>query len=363
MRGVSVGRCGSAIGLLLALAIAGGPWLLSCSPNRKILSLEPYQLLVFPGEAALGATAFAVISSNYVPGADAVEAYDLDRSRVGIGIKDAAGVEWPATVRSVFPVQASATSRLAQTRPGAWVTLVLFDLPTNSGIDLGTNPNFLASVIVHIDTVAIPDDVMTGSIHITGSGGQPTTMLWPSLSDLELAPHVMRFRAVRDTDGAGPLGGFPDEPGGTQIAGLEGELVYFYACFANLEVYTGSEASNAGIYLGPESDTPGFGGWFKSRHFVLTDPAGFTLVPPPGGDDDALGEGPLIEVTFDRPNQSLFACTSDLEMMWLWNVYAVRPDADADHRTIADQRGTGALSTTSNLFRVYPIPIPIPQGR
>jgi hypothetical protein len=317
---------------------------------------------VFPGEAELGGSAAAVISSNYIPGADVTERYDLDRSQVGIVIKDAAGTEWSSTVRAVFPLAASATSRLAIDRPGAWVTVVLFDLPTTSSFNLGTGPPFLADVIVRINGTDQLHDHAVGSIRITGRGGagvggQPTTVLWPPITDLELDSLVMRFRPVVDTgDGVG----FPANPQGTTIAGIEGDLVYLSPCLTDFEPYTGSEAAGAGIYVGPEKYLNGF---FSYRRLVLTYPQGFTLVPPSNDllppeesqGANALGEGPIIDITFDRPNQTAVSCSG--VPVWLQNVYVVGPDGS----TIADQRGASSPYDSSDLFALYSIPPAPPQ--
>jgi hypothetical protein len=58
----------------------------------------------------------------------------------------------------------------------------------------------------------------------------------------------------------------------------------------------------------------------------------------------------MIDIAFDRPNQSVFTC--DGLPMWLWNVYVVRPDGS----TIADQRGTGTFDESSDLLALYSIP-------
>jgi hypothetical protein len=345
-------RVGSrgAFASLLALPV----WLaiLSCSPDLRG-GLADYHLLVFPGEAELGGSAAAVIGSNYTPGADEIEDYELGFSRVGIRIRDAADVEWDATVRSVFPLAAPATSRLAETRPGAWITVVLFDLPDLAEaptFDVGTEPPFLADVIVEIDEEPQLAEEAIGSIRITGLGGagvggQPTTVLWPGVGELELDSRLVRFRPVLDT-GAGV--GFPQEPGGTMIAGLQADLAYLKPCFEDAEVYTGTEASDAGIHLGPEVEI----GYYAYRRLVITHPRGFTLMPPVGGAPDALGEGPLIEAAFDRPSQGVIDCEAATEPgVWLWNVYAVRPDGS----TIVDQRGTGVPGESSDLFAVHAI--------
>jgi hypothetical protein len=336
--------------LLLVLALPTSLGVLSCSPNLR--GGTGFELLVFPGEAELGGSATAVISSNYVPGpdGDAHEDYQLERSRVGIVIRNSGGSEFSATVRAVFPLAASAASQLARTRPGVWATVVLFDLPTNPAV--GTGP---ADVIVSIDGDQQLDDRAIGSIRITGTAGHPTTVLWPPITDLELDSIVARLRPVLDQDSV-PGGGFPQEPGGTVVSGIEGDLVYFSPCLMDAEAYTGTEATDAGIYLGPENVLGG-GGWtfFVYRHFILTSPQGFTLVHPPSGAPAALGEGPLLDFTFDRPNQSIFDCNSFGGLpLWLWNVVAVRPNG----MTIVDQRGTGTFGESSDLFALYSIPPP-----
>jgi hypothetical protein len=320
--------------------------------------LNDYQLLVFPGEAELGGSATAIISSNYVPGADAVEDYTLDPSRVEILIKDVDDTEWTADVRAVFPLAASAPSRLAQTRPGAWATVVLFDLPDLTEAPtfaIGTEP---AKVIVQIDTQSILDERAIGSIRVTGTGGagvggQSTSILWPALTDLELDSVVARFRPVLDQDAQQAGGGFPVEAGGTTIGGIEADLVYFSPCFTDAEAYTGTEAANAGIYLGPQFVVGG-SGFVVYRRLIVTYPQGFTLQSPSGGAPGVLGEGPLIDIAFDRPNQSIFDCDAmGFDDLWLWNVYVVRPDGT----TIVDQRGTGTLNESSDLFALHSIPM------
>jgi hypothetical protein len=343
-------------GLALTASIA----LSSCSPNLRGTTAE-HQLLVFPGEAELGATASAVISSNYVPGADELEEYQLERSRVEVWIEDASDIRWEATVRAVFPLAASATSKLAQTKPGAWATVVLFDLPTAAQAPTFDDSS-PADVIVSLDGVEQEEDGRIGTIRITGTGGvgiggQPTAILWPPIADLELDSLVMRYRPVLDADTGTPGGGFPPEAGGTQVAGIEADLVYFSPCFMDAEVYAGTEASNAGIHLGPQQVVGG-AGFVVYRHLLVTYPDGFTLEPPVNlppvmGSADRLGEGPLLEVAFDRPNQSLFDCDAFEEpLVWLWNVFVVRPDGS----TVADQRGTGSFDESSDLFALYSIP-------
>lgn len=339
-------------------AIAAGALLalLSCSPDFRHTPMD-YQLLVFPREAELGASAAVVIGSNYIPGGDSYEDYRLEPSRVGVTIKDASDVELTATVRSVFPVAASATSRLAETMPGAWATVVLFDLPTDptETFELGR-----ADVIISIDGAEQLADGAVGSIVVTGFGGagiggQPTSIVWwGGVASLELDRILMRFRPALDPDGQS--GGFPQEAGGTDIGGIEADLVYFGPCFKDAEAYTGSEAVDAGIYLGPVQVLGVGGGWWKYQRLVVTDPQGFTLQPPSGGAANALGEGPLIDITFDRPNQSVIDCEAfPGPSLFLWNVYVVRPDGTE----IADQRGTGGtLGESSDLFTLHFLPVP-----
>jgi hypothetical protein len=222
---------------------------------------------------------------------------------------------------------------------------------------------------VETDTASILDERAIGSIQVTGTGGagvggQPTTILWPALTDLELDSVVARFRPVLDQDEQQAGGGFPAEQGGTTIGGIEADLVYFSPCFTDPEVYTGTEAANAGIHMGPQYVVGG-SGFVVYRRLVVTYPQGFTLSPPSNAlllntplesaiDPTHLGEGPLIDIAFDRPNQSIFDCDAiGFDNLWLWNVYVVRPDGSP----IVDQRGTGAFNESSDLFALHPIPM------
>ena len=86
------------------------------------------QPLVFPWEGNLGSggsgsTLAIVIDSNYIDLNDDLELYDLHTSEVTVNVADPNGV-WtgaPATVRSVFPLQAAPSSKLASFEPGAWM--------------------------------------------------------------------------------------------------------------------------------------------------------------------------------------------------------------------------------------------------
>ena len=352
MTRIGQARVGRRVGVASVLLILG----LSCSPELRGTPAL-YQLLVFPGEAELGGSAAAVISSNYIPGSDASEDYTLDRSRIDVVVKDDLGEEETATVRAVMPVAASATSELARSLPGATATLVVFDLP-DTGFALPAQLPFRAEVIVYVDDVAQTQDEAVGSILITGpdgagAAGAPTAVIWTGgLGAFELDDVVMRFRPALDVQSSG---GFPDETasGGTVIAGIEADLVYFSPCFYDAEPYTGSEATNAGIHLGPPTVLSVGGGWWNYQRVVVTYPEGFVIDAPAGGAADALGEGPLLEFTFDRPNQGVIDCSVlvPTPSLWLWNVFVVRPDGTV----VADQRGSGQLGETSDLFTLHPI--------
>jgi hypothetical protein len=335
-------------GLIASLA------LFSCSPDLRG-TLSDFQLLVFPGEAELGGSAAALIDSNYLPGGDSLEKYTIKRSQIGIQIKDANNTQWNATVRAVFPVGAAPTSRLAETKPGAWATVVLFDLPNNPAFQLGEGPPFLADVRVLYNGQAQTSDGAIGSIRITGRGGpgvggQPTTLVWPVLTDLEPQPYVLRLRPNLDVDGGGSDGGFAPDPEGITIGGIQGDLIYLTACLQDFEPDTGTEAADAGIYVGPEKVFQG-SAFLSVRRLVVSFPNGFTLTPPEGGVSDALGEGPVIELSFDRPSQNVIGC-SGIPLVFR-SVYVVAPDGS----TIADERSLPYAPATSPLFTTHVISV------
>lgn len=328
----------------------------ACAPDG---GQGDFRLLVFPAEAMLGGSAAAVISSNYIPDADAAELYDLKKSRVSVSVKDGGGIPRAATVRSVFPLAASASSQLAATHPGAWATVVLFDLPT---ANFAFTPPFLdTEVIVSIDSVAQDDlSAAVGTIRITGvssaNGGKSTTILWPPLSNLELEPLMLRVRPVLSSDP-------PDEPGfpeGAVVAGIEADLVYLWPCLENFRASTGTEAIDANVHIGPLTLLNGF--MFNGR-IVITFPEGFTLSAPsndffinqpwaPEIDPTRLGEGPFLDISFHRPNQSAVNC-SGVPLVF-HNVYAVGPDGE----TLVDERslalGPGESSPSLALVAIAP---------
>jgi hypothetical protein len=331
---------------------------LTCAPNP--LGIPDYfQLLVFPAQGELGGSAAVVLSSNYIPGSDAHERYDLERSRITVKLRDASGALRDADVRAVFPIAASAISHFAKTHPGAWVTIVLFDLPdSQSGFALPeSGASFRSEVIVEVDEQAVdvqevvdvgpPTGFISASsaasIRITGSNGTPLSVSYPNILDLEQLPLMLRVRAARDHQGNG--NGFPLDPQGTTIGGIEGDLVYLKACLLNPVAATNSEAADAGVYLGPQKTVPGSSTLFY-RRFVLTAPQGFTLLPPSGGAPDALGEGPLLDVTFVDaipPNPSCETVDA-----WLSNVYVVTTSDRGRSRCGAASRERNPGSTRAS---------------
>src|SRR5262249_25112296 len=117
-------RSAASLLCLAWMVLAGG----ACTYGHQEDQSGPYQPLVFPGEARLGASAFRVIDSNYIQIGDHLEHYDLDRDRVAIEVRGNLGPA-PATVRSVFSLESGGATGDARARRNSWVTVVLFDLP------------------------------------------------------------------------------------------------------------------------------------------------------------------------------------------------------------------------------------------
>lgn len=305
----------------VVLALAAG---LACTPTETPGVFEP---LVFPSEARLGGTAAVVIDSNYIALADDYERYDLENDRVHIILEDATGARADASLRQVFDLEPAAWSRYAQTRPGAWATVALFDLPQTG---LATGP---ATVIVEIE--GVEDATRQGRIEIVGSGGAPTEIVFPSAAEdaetlLESEP-ILRLRAIR-ADAGNP--GFQDA---WTIAGIELDVEY-YGCLRNARAFPDSDAARATAVLGPPQ--PG-APLHERRHVVLVDPKGFRLARPNDyfglASPTSAGQGPFLTMAFDRG--TAITCSGELGPGYfkIENLYVT----DVDGQSLIDRRGQG----------------------
>ncbi len=260
----------------------------ACTQGRS--GVQPTQGLVFPGEARLGGSAAFAIDSNYILLADATERYDLHRDRVQIRIADDSGGPGPlATVRSVFSADASANSILSKTAPGAFVTVAIFDLPSAS--ELVFNEEYPLVTEIELEVDGAPTAVI-GSIELLGPGGTPTLLGIDYTSrflEETLEPTtVFRLRGRRSF--------FQD---GWVIGAIDLEFAYLGPCLENPRASAATDGANATTLIGPAPLFPSGNG----LRLLVLDPEGFELVPPnPFGftDPDAAGNGPLIDIAFDR---------------------------------------------------------------
>jgi len=274
--------------LIAGLAGFGG----ACTYGHQEEQSGPFQPLVFPGEARLGASAFMVIDSNYFQIGDQLERYDLDRHRVAIEVQGNLGSA-PAAVRSVFSLESGRATGDAKARQNAWVTVVLFDLPSaSSGVFSPPYPQD-ARLRLKVDGATVSE--LEGGIWVIGDGGQPTSMnatpLLPSLEN-ELEPRTMvRLRAR----GSGAQG-FQSS---WTIGGISAEVAFKSACLQNPRAFAGSDAVKAGVTVGPPHASTTDAG-FDAVQIVLSQPRGFQLAMATPADATRLGNGPILDITFDR---------------------------------------------------------------
>lgn len=269
--------------------------ILACQPDPGG-SIYP-ETAVFPNEARLGGTVAIAIDSNYLPVWDSVERYDLDRRRIMAFVRDDAGVELQATVRSVFSLSVAPSAWSAADSPGRWVSVALIDLPA-TGLQV---PSDHARVQVRVWVGQALEYVSHGTISLVGDGGTTwlNSMLWYERS-LE-SRSLLRLRAVRRDPQTGTTSGPPDAfLDSWQIGGIEFEVEY-PPCLKPPEAFGNSEAVlGTGIVNVPDPlASP------RKAHVVLFAPQGFSVKRP---NDPLLttaapneaGEGPILDLAFDR---------------------------------------------------------------
>lgn len=296
--------------------------------------------VVFPGEALLGASAAIVIDSNYIPTGigDALEHYDLHSGRVRILIEDTTGTA-PATLRSVFPLHAEASSVMAASAPGAWFLIALFDLPQASEMSLATFPSF-QKVYIEVDGANLGTK---GLIKILGTGGEPTVfdgepILEPLEQTLE-AGTLLRLRAVwtdGSSEGFDPL---------WEIAGLSLKLRYDSGCLDAPRGFGVGEAVDASVGIGAAVAE---GSPWVAAPLVLADVSGFVLLDSQNADETLGGQGPFLDIGFDRVNPE--SCPDPLEDYVELHDLVV---TDADGATLLDLRGPTLGPDSSRYFAIY----------
>lgn len=320
--------------LVLALLAAGGN---ACTYGHQDAQSGPYQPLVFPGEARLGASALMVIDSNHMQVGDTLEHYDLHRERVRILFVDDNEETVPVTLRSVFAVESGRATPDAAARPNAWTMAALFDLPDEFNVVFeGQYPKH-ARLLLEIDGVVVPE--LEGVIWITGTGGTPTEMGAAGvLLEQALEPRTMVRLRARDSGT-----GFETS---WNIGAITAEIRYDHTCLQNPRVHVGSDAIGAGAFLSTPTDA---GGGLDSVRLYLTHPDGFSLVQATTADPTRLGHGPILDVVFDRPQ--LPACDDTLDQYFQIHHLVV---AELDGTLLHSQRGVvPALSDSSPYFHLH----------
>jgi hypothetical protein len=343
-----------AVGLVLMLTTSLG---CNVGPDSGFTDLQP---LVFPsegrlGDGSFGSTAAVIVDSNYMEGADDWEFHDLHKARVSILVSDPAPspgwTDAPARVRQVFSMQTPPNSAISPTRPGAAMTVVVFDLPDQAALNSPVAP---LTVLLKI----LIDGVLTYEprFRVTGTGATPESFFDPSIFTgnintwLQPQPTV-RLRGKRLT------GSF--EPGMPSIAALDLYFLYDPACIATVRAYGATEATGATALVGPETN---FFGETKYRHVSLFDPSGFDLafLTDSGADQTLAGEGPLLDLAVDLQVGS--GCTvSDPDVYGIIGLRA----ADVDGNWIFNiptqiEIDTADAPSATALLRAYEVDLPAP---
>jgi hypothetical protein len=296
-----MGVRGAALAIAVIALIAVGH---ACTYGHQEAPSGPYQPLVFPGEARAGASALMVIDSNQFQIGDQLERYDLHRDRVAI-VVDAANGEADATLRSVFSIESGRATDDAELRKNAWLMVAFFDLPDASTGIYGTTYPQHAQLHLEVDGNEVPD--LEGVIWVIGSGGQPTAMeavpLVPLIEDLLEPRTLVRLRA-RNAGAAG------FSPSWAHVGSIAAEIRYKRACLTNPHVHTGSDAVKGSAFLGQPVDV---GGGLDSVSLTFTYPAGLQLAAAGAVDPTRLGQGPILDLAFDREQGDPVGCGGTLD--------------------------------------------------
>jgi hypothetical protein len=313
---------------LLAIAVVGGLAALggACTYGHQEASSGPYQPLVFPGEARLGASAFMVIDSNQFQIGDHLERYDLHRERVRIVVEGNADSA-DADVRSVFAIETGRATDDAEIRANSWVMVALFDLPDESaGLVTGSYPQH-ASLHLLVDDVEVPD--LEGVIWIVGEDGAPTPIqsgVSPGSIDTSLEPRNMVRLRARDAGSQG------FEASWAQIGSIAAEIRFTAPCLADPQVFAGSEAVGSSAFL----STPVAVGGQQTVQLTLVRPRGLQLPAAGTTDPTRLGEGPILDVVFERNTDPGDNCDNSLDQYF-----------EIRNLRVADRDGVALLTDAS----------------
>ena len=239
--------------------------------------------VVWPKEATLGSTIGMALDSNYIPGiVSSSEKHTISRQNLTLQIRQGTTTLATVTPRAVFDGSAAPASIRNELQPGAWLTIVVFDLPASLSATLP------ASVTIRPMLGGTPLGHL-GDLTITGSGGTPIQFVDSIGGDSLIDPADLETLATLRLQGLldQGSGGFDPE---WEIGGLQFELEYPVTQVENPRVSVLTEATGGSVFLGPET-TPGHVTVF------LTHPSGFYL---PNLISSRVGEGPLLDIAFDK---------------------------------------------------------------
>lgn len=247
--------------------------------------------VVWPRAARLGDTVAMSIDSNHVPLVGPfVEKYDLTEDNVTLELRAGATLLATLAPRAVFDGLSAPASLRNATSAGPFLTIVVFDLPASLPISLPATVN--VTLLVGGAAPAFP---VAGTLELLGSGGSPTVFTSESQPE-GLGPRPM-LRLQGRKAGPGGEGFDPAWP----IGAIEFVLEYPAAAVSAPDVFPTSEASRALAF----TSTDGVAGRVR---VVLTDPRGFALPAAPGyPGGDRVGEGPLLDVAFEKAPGQGFA--------------------------------------------------------
>jgi hypothetical protein len=245
--------------------------------------------VLWPNRARLGDTLALAVDSNYVPVFEELyERYNLSKDNVSIQVSVGSTVVASVVPRAVFDGFSTPTGLAGPAKPGAYISVVVFDLPTSMALTLPAT----TTVDLLIDGVK-PVPAVATTLDITGTGGSPISFQESSRpEDLQPRP-MLRLRGVSDPTGQN---GF--NPAWV-IAGMEFTLEFPTTAVTSPDPFPATEAYRSGVVVGPQT-VPG------QVQIVLSNPAGFSLpeVPLSTGAKRA-GEGPILDIVFTKlPGQA-----------------------------------------------------------
>ena len=246
---------------------------------------------VLPAIARLGDTVQVGLSADIALMPDEFRSFDLDTNNVTVELVQVGnGATATVNAKAVFDTTPGRATHIGRDEPGITITTVVFDVPTDLASHGFTFPSTVTVEPLRLgQSIHAPPGGTYGAfvdlatLEILGSGGAPTAY-WPTGIEDDLGPRpALRLRAT---------GNFPSGVNQDRVGSLQFDLVVPPG-LGTPHVVPQREASAAAVATSQV-------GTDRYRIVVVhPGPDGFQVAPTLWGSAPDLGEGPLLDITFD----------------------------------------------------------------